>query len=140
MIDLFNDLNPAVILPRCSDQRGLIDRQMKGIEMDLLAPLEIKEAVEGVIKLTHITGKFATALIPEPVVNRPGDVVDVRIAGKEILSQHPVGELVDGYFQVPIGKENLLNHTGPKKQFEYVYYSSMNPYHSDFIEYDILHS
>jgi hypothetical protein len=104
-------------------------------------PLSIKEAKDGAIKLTDVPTEGATALIPEPVAHTPRDLIDIYISGQAVMVRQPVGELVGGFFEVPVPKTALLDHTGPKREFKYVlYYSGANPGFGDPIVYDILHS
>ncbi|MBD9599582.1 hypothetical protein IB252_07095 [Pseudomonas sp. PDM10] len=79
-----------------------------------LLPLVVPEAVDGVINLKDVPDG-ATARIPEPLNHTPDDLISVFIADKEVVSNAPVGEWVDGFFSVNISRVHLLEHTGSQK-------------------------
>jgi hypothetical protein len=106
--------------------------------MALLPPLQMKEASDGVIKLTDVPPDGATALIPEPNNNFPRDEVSVFIARQEIPLK--LGVPTDGYYRVKVAKGDLLDHSGPNKQFKYIIWYEGVGHLSDSINYDILHS
>ncbi|RON47656.1 hypothetical protein [Pseudomonas frederiksbergensis] len=107
--------------------------------MALLEPLDIQEAVDGVINLKDVPNG-ATARIAEPPNHTPDDLVSVLIADKEVVSDAPAGEWVDGFLSVTISRAHLLNHTGPQKKFSYIlYYGGANRSDSEPTYYDIAH-
>jgi hypothetical protein len=104
-----------------------------------LLPLVVPEAVDGVINLKDVPDG-ATARIPEPPNHTPDDLISVFIADKEVVSNAPVGEWVDGFFSVNISRVHLLEHTGPQKKFSYIiYYGGTNASFSDPIYYHVAH-
>lgn len=103
-----------------------------------LEPLRIKEAVNGVIKMSALEGG-GTAIIPPRPDPLDGDEIDVFINGK-LVATVVIGESDNKEIELQVPKHSFLDHSGiGQVPFTYTLYQGGggNGHDSKSVSYEI---
>ncbi|MFI8644471.1 hypothetical protein LS633_26485 [Pseudomonas sp. NIBR-H-19] len=107
-----------------------------------LEQLVIKEAVDGIIKLTDVP-EGATARIPPGPLEEHHDVsfyVQVVLDGARIGDRFTGTTPHSETIEIKVSREDLLNHIGPQgAEFTYVLVLGGNLQDAPFTKYEITH-
>lgn len=106
-------------------------------------PLVIKEAKNGIIKLSDVPEGGATALIPP---GRLDEFEGVTFFAQVVIDGVPTGEIFTAetpyskIIEIKVPKEILLRHVGPQgAEFSYILNVGGNEDLNPYIKYEITH-
>jgi hypothetical protein len=106
----------------------------------MLEALQIEQAVDGTISLPEIPATGATALIPELLDPDPENTISIFISGHMVVDAAPLGNLVGKFYRHNIKKKDLLDLSGPGRNFYYFIYNfAGNEESSGIVTYSIVH-
>lgn len=108
-----------------------------------LPPFVIKEAKDGIIKLTDVPAEGATAQI-SAILDEPTQVpffVQVSLEGTLIGDRYMGTTPHPGTIEIKVSRQDLLNHIGPQRaKFSYLLNFGGNVFDGPITEYEITHN